>query len=390
MIYYIFEHRPNLSGVNKKIISKINVLNKLGVPIKGLVVNLQVGQEKLDYDSNLIEIINYRGYSGKHIFKNRILSFLQIYYKQKSYYKFLNEEIQKRDAELIIKRYEYEDYNTLQLLKKSKVKFLFEVNTDQLEQIISNWSYKGLFKSPTWQSYYVFQEKNIGPKILTKAAGVITVTGELKARVDQKTQRRAKSFVVSNGIESDKYELVHSADSKFDLSMLMILGVDSDWNGLDVIINEIERSKSLNVQLIVVGNVKAQSTDTRIKFLGLKSQDEIGGIINDYEINVGVGTLALQRKGITEASPLKVREYLSRGLPVIYNYEDTDLDGDESFANMYHLKFTEKLDIQILIDRYQEIKEIPDFNSKIKDWASNNIDYSIKLAQYKSVIEEII
>ncbi|WP_068782949.1 glycosyltransferase [Paenibacillus phocaensis] len=40
--------------------------------------------------------------------------------------------------------------------------------------------------------------------------------------------------------------------------------------------------------------------------------------------DIAIGTLALYRKGMEEASPLKVREYLANGLPVIAAYRETD------------------------------------------------------------------
>lgn len=43
-----------------------------------------------------------------------------------------------------------------------------------------------------------------------------------------------------------------------------------------------------------------------------------------YQADVAIGTMALYRKGMNEASPLKVREYLAYGLPVIIGYQDTD------------------------------------------------------------------
>lgn len=40
--------------------------------------------------------------------------------------------------------------------------------------------------------------------------------------------------------------------------------------------------------------------------------------------DIAIGTLALYRKGMEEASPLKVREYLANGLPIIAAYRETD------------------------------------------------------------------
>ena len=44
---------------------------------------------------------------------------------------------------------------------------------------------------------------------------------------------------------------------------------------------------------------------------------------------IAFGTLALHRKQMNEACPLKVREYLAFGLPVVIGYDDTDLTGIE-------------------------------------------------------------
>ena len=47
--------------------------------------------------------------------------------------------------------------------------------------------------------------------------------------------------------------------------------------------------------------------------------------------NLAFGTLNQQVTGMNEASPLKVREYLALGLPVVIRYIDTDFHGNHSF-----------------------------------------------------------
>ncbi len=46
-------------------------------------------------------------------------------------------------------------------------------------------------------------------------------------------------------------------------------------------------------------------------------------------MDIGIGTLALYRNNMQEACPLKVREYLAWGLPVVIGYRDPDLDDAE-------------------------------------------------------------
>jgi hypothetical protein len=42
----------------------------------------------------------------------------------------------------------------------------------------------------------------------------------------------------------------------------------------------------------------------------------------------GIGPLGLHRKGMSEATPLKVRDYLIHGLPVMIAHLDTDFPGE--------------------------------------------------------------
>lgn len=51
-------------------------------------------------------------------------------------------------------------------------------------------------------------------------------------------------------------------------------------------------------------------------------------------MDVGFSTLALHRKEMEEASPLKSREYLAHGLPVIGAYRDTDFSEDDFFLQL--------------------------------------------------------
>lgn len=52
------------------------------------------------------------------------------------------------------------------------------------------------------------------------------------------------------------------------------------------------------------------------------------------KMDFGIATLALHRKGMNEASPLKTREYLAYSMPVIGAYRDTDVSGCDFFLEL--------------------------------------------------------
>jgi hypothetical protein len=67
-----------------------------------------------------------------------------------------------------------------------------------------------------------------------------------------------------------------------------------------------------------------------IKIYGESPQSVYGPVLRNATI--GIGTLALHRKNMEEACPLKTREYLANGLPVLIAYKDSDLSGKEEFV----------------------------------------------------------
>ncbi|MGE0492776.1 MAG: glycosyltransferase [Vulcanimicrobiota bacterium] len=50
--------------------------------------------------------------------------------------------------------------------------------------------------------------------------------------------------------------------------------------------------------------------------------------------DAGIGSLALELNGMRQACPLKVREYLAHGLPVMASYEDPDLSGASYYLDL--------------------------------------------------------
>jgi glycosyltransferase involved in cell wall biosynthesis len=103
------------------------------------------------------------------------------------------------------------------------------------------------------------------------------------------------------------------------------------WHGVDKLAALARAFPSLDVDLVgytpeqlaetvddVPENLRVHGRLTRIEYEPLLAAADIG-----------IGTLALHRKGMREAAPLKVREYLAAGLPVVIGYDDVDLEGVE-------------------------------------------------------------
>jgi len=90
--------------------------------------------------------------------------------------------------------------------------------------------------------------------------------------------------------------------------------------------------------------------------------------------DVGVGALALERKNMREAQPIKTRHYLGSGLPVIIGYQDTLLD--ESSPGVFYAHDTAELIgcLQSLKDARNHLRD-PIYRKKIRAFALERLSW---------------
>ncbi|WP_152084843.1 glycosyltransferase [Pseudoalteromonas sp. A25] len=194
----------------------------------------------------------------------------------------------------------------------SDYKMLAEINTDTDMEI-------SLEKSRSIKGFatYIYNA-------LTKAfyqrrlAGAVSVTKELSGSVS--TQQVA---VIPNSIAVEGFNYRKSVD-KLDskLSVLFVGTPGLMWHGIDIL-NQLARETKGRLEFHVVGMEQSVLSEPseNIHFYGYLPVEQYAAIAQSC--SVGLGTLALHRKGMKEACPLKVREYLAAGLPVILPYEET-------------------------------------------------------------------
>ena len=115
------------------------------------------------------------------------------------------------------------------------------------------------------------------------------------------------------------------------LSCIFVSSSFQSWQGLDLLLKSYINTPA--IKLVVVG--KVLTSDIQLVRLcqrlhphtftyheSLSSND----LINMYrDQDIGISTLALSRKGMKQACPLKSREYMRNGLPVVGGYEDPEI-----------------------------------------------------------------
>ena len=242
--------------------------------------------------------------------KNRLEQWFLL---RKNYYTWLLSQEEKIDCYLL----RYIAYDPLQFIFLSKVsKPVFLVHhTKELEEL-------KLVPKKGYILYLV--EKILGKFSINKAYGIISVTNEIinyeKNRINDFNK---KSILYPNGINFIEFV---SKDCRHNVvpEILFIASYFFSWHGLDILLDSIKHSNA-NFILHIVGTLNTTdyiqaSSDKRIVLHGKLEKKQIESLME--RCWVGLGSFALERKNLEEASTLKVREYLSNGIPVYSGYKD--------------------------------------------------------------------
>jgi hypothetical protein len=158
------------------------------------------------------------------------------------------------------------------------------------------------------------------------ARGLVAVTPEiLQYERERSGCMRKTGHIYPNGISYGGVGWAPVGSPASAVPVLCFLaGYFTSWHGLDLLLDSIEQSADEFV-LHLVGTLTEEqlarvSLDHRIISHGRLDQEQIRLLSN--ECWLGLGSFALHRKGMQEASTLKVREYLRNGIPVYSGHKD--------------------------------------------------------------------
>jgi glycosyltransferase involved in cell wall biosynthesis len=158
--------------------------------------------------------------------------------------------------------------------------------------------------------------------LLRRARAMVFVTAELRA-APAFGRFRARKEVITNGVDLAAYpELPSEAQGP---PALVFVGHPAalPWQGLDKVVRLASLRPAWRFDVVGPGRPDHEPP-SNITWHGPLERAELLGVYG--RADVGIGTLALHRNALDVASPLKVREYLAVGLPVVYGYRDPDAD----------------------------------------------------------------
>jgi hypothetical protein len=234
------------------------------------------------------------------------------------------------------------------LFLKDKKKYIFEHHTKEIEELYLKRDKRYLF------------EKYLGSMWLRKFGGIIGVTEEIRKYEIQRSGFEGFSTFCPNSIAIEKNKKVEGIVWDNELLNIVIVANFRPWHGLKYILNEIAIDKEYKgmYKLHIIGKINNISDENLIKqlddviYYGEKTKSEIEKIYQN--IDIGLGVFNAKIKGLNETTSLKVREYLSNGIPVIIG------DIDPAFPKDYkYVKQVKSFSIKNVFDYALEVKGTP-------------------------------
>lgn len=287
-IAYVLAHDITKNdGVTKKIVNQIEEWKKLGHEVKVFTFLPKKGESIL----NSIQY-EYGGAIKFRIFKN------------KSFFKDINDF----NPDLVYMRYTTIGINTFLLMKKFNT--IVELNTyskgEDLLLLKKNTNLKNLVR-------YLLTNWSTNISIYF-SKGIVSVTYEILEKLKIKNK---KAIVIPNSISLNNYNTVKEKGNRKKVELFFIGSPNQPWHGVDFIEKLALLLPQYNFHIIGMDGLNKKN----LFWHGYLSQEKYINIIK--KCHIGIGTLAYYRNGMLEGCPLKVREYLAYGFPIIIGYEDT-------------------------------------------------------------------
>jgi glycosyltransferase involved in cell wall biosynthesis len=210
-------------------------------------------------------------------------------------------------------------------------------------------------------------------------------------------------IAVQNGISVDEIpKPLRKAPDPTHLNLLFV-GNLQHWHGLDRILQGIKVylekpvDPKFKVQLDVVGlsTQQLQHWTKVVAQLGLQESVKLhppcsGAALHHFleKAHLGIGTLAIHRKGLQTDASLKHRLYCAAGLPFICSAPD--LDFELNFPFVFRVPATDApIDIEELYQKWREVQlSNPDYASEMRQYAEQNLDWRQKVVPLIQVLNQ--
>jgi len=248
------------------------------------------------------------------------------------------------------------------------------------------------------QYWYLAIDFLFGSAIRTYTDAIIGVTDEItEYQVRRSGDGRKFHITIGNGFDvfsAPVRQLPRYPEN--DIHLLSIASV-SRWHGLDRLLHglAIHRGPPGIVLHIAGGGPELPRLQRlagelgigdRVIFHGFTTGKALDALFD--QCHIAVGTLGIHRKGLTQTSELKAREYAARGIPYIIAVSDPDFPPD--FPYILRLPADETpVDMDQVIAFAMNVSADPDHPQRMRRYAEEHLDWSVKMRRLRDFLETL-
>ena len=398
-ILYIFTSASShLSSVQRKVLAQMEALIANGVECKGLFLSSDSVEKSSAYanvDFVLVPKIKakyFRSSKQKTAYFQALIhqecvdisAFDYIYFRYPGAHKLLKKWLENGIKKVFFEHVTAETEEIKLYKKENPLKF-------NLSSILSHLEFYFL---------PLFREKLYGKKIRKLAQFAICNSEDIAQYERKLADNSYQTIILGDAVQTKNYELKRSTALEQEFRMVFLKGASTqaDFNGLDKVFRGIKAySGPYKLNFFLFGhNLNAEKN--LIKELGIEEHVHVGGFLDQNEtdvlmnqVHLGIGALAIHRKGLKSSSTIKTREYFARGLPFVFGHNDPDFSNNQR-ALRFCLELPandEALNFEEIISWYLNLEVNDKFGQEMHQFAQDYLDYSIKMKKLISFIQNI-
>lgn len=244
-----------------------------------------------------------------------------------------------------------------------------------------------------------------GKAVRNRINGFVGVTPDIVKNelfIDGDTAK--PSISIGNGINVLMAPIRKKAERNLHIIKILFVGSGYRSHGLYRLFESIHsynnNAKNNDYQILVkiAGESKEMAENKRIvakldlsknvQFLGDIPHDELDELFEWADI--GIDSLGLHRIGFTTySSTLKLKEYVSRGLPFICAHKDGDLP--DNFEYAYYVRHDDSVfDMRQIIAFVLEIRKDKNHPQKMREIAEEYLDWNVKATHLVKFLDQVV
>jgi glycosyltransferase involved in cell wall biosynthesis len=379
-VVYFFRAAGKYSGVNKKVTSQIQSLRAAGVNCIAYII---YSGDSPDSSETFTQAIEVPHFNNRIKFINKIRRELFIIGLMESQISLL------KDHDILYMRIPYPSFLLSRLLSRSRrCKIVFEYQT------IEPLEYRSMGKY-----WYLFIDYLFGDDIRKYSDAIVGVTDEItRYELSRSGDINKPHITIGNGYYVESVSIRDPPEfSDHNLDLLCVSNVRL-WQGLDRLIRGLAAYQGTTKVTFHIAGEGTELAHLKQIAADLDVLDNVifhgivtGGALEDLynQCHVAIGTLGIHRKGLTQGSTLKSREYFARGIPFIIASSDPDIPSDYPYVCTIPPDES-PVSIERIVEFAQRICRDSEHPQIMRSYASEHLDWSKKMCGLKRFLELLI